>query len=243
MKSAEVTVRRLIPAPNDLKDRPTWGWAFHMDSRRFGFQGQRQFYADESGQSEYSNHIRVGSDGRECWAFVAHKRPQDEKQVSFCPYEAVADKSVVICDPFGSQRFPSAEEAIETLKLEYLDTVEYEGMSCYRIRSWASSVDAEGFDTVFHDWLIDAQSLLPVVYDSIFSYAFNARLEFLYEHVNEPIAQEAFQAPAAPDIVRKPLAPEEGYGRLYWRACDGSDGEVHVNFGQSGPKGGKGGGG
>jgi hypothetical protein len=66
------------------------------------------------------------------------------------------------------------------------------------------------------------------------------RYEFHYDHINESIAQEMFQSPTGVKIERKRCELEEGYDYFHWRVCDGSDGEMHAGYGQTGRKGGNG---
>ena len=245
MKSLEETAR-MTNFSDDFKDRPNWDVGVWTSYARFGFQGDRQFYGDATGimrRPPWTECFRVGSDGRECWCFSAGRLGDSaaRQRVAFRPYNAVRQKLVAICDPFGVRRFPSTRKAIEALKLEYLGAVTREGKSCHRIRSWAGSTWMEYVPIGFCDWLIDAQSLLPVVCDSYWSGG-GRRYDFLYSRIDEPIAPEVFQSPRGADIERKLCEIEEGYDYFNWRVCDGSDGEMHAGFGQSGPNGGNGGG-
>jgi len=222
IESLEETVRSMLQPSDD--HRPNWGCTLYMYAGRFGFQGDRRFYVDETGiaRSPYFTSSRVGSDGRECWKFQAGRDPEsarERKHVLFCPYEAVDEKKVVICDPFGAKRFPSTKQAIEALRLEYLGEVKREGRNCHRIRSWAGSLHRDDFAAGFWDCIIDAQSLLPVVCDAYAS-GCTWRYEFLYERVNEPIAQEKFQAPSGADVTREPFKIKAGNVHLDWGVKD-----------------------
>ena len=232
---------------DDFNDRPTWGVGVGMSYAQFGFQGDRQFYGNATGFMRMPpsvEHFRVGSDGRECWCFfVGRSGDSPERQtVTYRPYNAVREKLVVICDPFGAKRFPATQKAIESLKLEYLGAVTRKGKKYHRIRSWASSTMMENTVQGLRDWLIDAQSLLPVVCDSYWSGG-GQRYDFVYSRIDEPIAAEKFQSPRGADTERKLWELEEGYDYFGWRVCDGSDGEMHVGYYQEGPKGGNGSGG
>jgi hypothetical protein len=243
IKSLEETVRLLVPSDN-FHDRPNWDSGLVMTYSRFGFQGDRQFYADQSGFFRTPNviSIRLGSDGKECWYFSAFRSldsAKEEKKVQFCPYQAAREKTVVICDPFGSKRFASTEEAIKELRLEYLGAVNREGKSCHRIRSWAGSVFREVVAGGIWDCFIDAHSLLPVVTENYLT-GHAMRHEFVYGRINQPIAQAAFQAPVGADVQREPFEVKEGYGYLSPSACDGSDGGSTEAAGQVEPKSGKG---
>jgi hypothetical protein len=240
LKSLEETVRE-TNIPDDFNDRSNWVRGVWMSYARFAFQGDRQFYADATGimrRPPFTECFRVGSDGRECWGYWAGRLGDapERKNVDFRPYNGVHKKLVVICDPFGWKRFSSTETAIEALKLEYLGGVTRDGKSCHRIRSWPATEDAaEGL----REWLIDARSLLPVVCDIYWSGG-GRRYEFLYTRIDEPIDPELFQSPRGPDIQRRLSELLEGYDYFNWRACDGSDGEMHAGYGQSGSNGGRG---
>jgi hypothetical protein len=245
IKSLEETVRLLVPSDN-FHDRPNWDSVMMMMYSRLGFQGDRQFYEDASGFFKSSNviSIRWGSNGKECWyysAFRSPDSPKEEKKVEFCPYEAARERTVVICDPFGSKRFASTDKAIKELRLEYLGAVSREGKSCHRIRSWAGSAAPEGVAAGFWDCFIDAQSLLPVVTEVYFT-GHAMRYEFLYGRINGPIAQEAFQAPAGADVQREPFEVKEGDGYVFHSTYDHSDGDSTARAAHVGPKSGKGGG-
>ena len=99
-------------------------------------------------------------------------------------------------DPFSSSSSSSAEQVIQQMKLEYLGELTRDGKTYHRVRSWAGDIVMNSAFAV-HDWLIDVQSLLPIVCESSFD-----RCEFSYAHINEPIAPEAFQSPATADIPR-----------------------------------------
>ncbi|MBC8869336.1 MAG: Ig-like domain-containing protein, partial [Planctomycetes bacterium] len=223
-KSLEETVR-CIPTPSD-DDRRNWDCTMSMYGCRFGFQGDRQFYADTNGfgRSPALTAYRVGSDGHECWYFYARQIPGDAIQkVQFCPYEEVQEKKVAICDPFGAKRFSSTEEAIKGLQLEYLGTVKREEKSCHRIRSWAGSILREDLAAGFWDCLIDARSLLPIVCDHYIGGG-TWRYEFSYDRINEPISEELFQSPAGNAVTREPLKLEEGYRYFRYEIGDGAGG-------------------
>jgi hypothetical protein len=214
----------------------------------FGFQGDRQFYADVTSIMDtpfFTPHappfpFHLGSDGRECWFLRSNQASKVE--LEFCPLDAMRERYVMICDPFGSKRFPSAELAIEKLRLEYLGTVTREGKTCHRIRSWAGQMFGMGtlgthaYD--FHDWLIDAQTLLPVLCETFGLWQVYSE-EFVYERVNERLSDAAFQAPSAGGASRKPSKLEAGYDRLFLKACDGSDGRMSARWGEKGAKGSK----
>jgi hypothetical protein len=73
------------------------------------------------------------SDAEQCW-----NRCRDV--LVTCPFEAVDDKNILFCDPFGPERFATAREAIDEMKLEYLGREEFEGRTCHRVRSWTGEV-------------------------------------------------------------------------------------------------------
>jgi hypothetical protein len=242
MKSLEETVRTTML----YGDRQHCGWLSDLDVNygRFGFQGERQFYADVTNIMQFSPvqnvpsyAFRLGSDGRECWFFTlgydAKKIDYNttKMQVISCPFDAMRDKKVIIGDPFGSKRFSSTGQAIEQLKLEYLGELTHEGKTCHRVRSWTSSLFMNRAYGIC-DWLIDARSLLPVVCETM-----GSRSEFLYSRINEPIAPEVFQSPTAADLTRKLNKLEEGYDHFFMSACDGSDGRMSARWGQQGAKG------
>ena len=128
MKSAEELVRTVSLSEN-IRSRPGWSCDVETNYGRFGFQGDRQFYADVTSIMDtpfFTPHappfpFHLGSDGRECWFLRSNQASKVE--LEFCPLDAMRERYVMICDPFGSKRFPSAELAIEKLRLEYLGTV------------------------------------------------------------------------------------------------------------------------
>lgn len=235
LKSLEETVRDTALGV----DRKSLGWLSGLDVNfgRFGFQGDRQFYADVTSIMEFpavqeipSYAFRLGSDGRQCWFFTADYDVQAKKmtgkmQVISSSFKAIRDKKVVIVDPFGSKRFLSTESAIKELRLEYLGELTRDGKTCYRVRSWASQIFMNRAAGV-RDWLIDSRSLLPVSCQCM-----GTRHEFLYGHVNEPITPDVFQSPSAADLKRKPNKLEEGYDHFNLSACDGSDGRMSAALG------------
>ena len=136
LKSLEDTVRTLSLWP-DRKGHLGWSYTLDVNHARFAFQGDRQFFADGSSMLDLSPGrtippfiFRLGSDGRECWLFTVCDYGEEKfrwKEVQFCPFDAMRDKTVVIGDPFGSKQFASTEKAIEQMKLEYLGEVDLRG--------------------------------------------------------------------------------------------------------------------
>ena len=61
-----------------------------MNYGRFGFQGDRQFYADVTGimMLDYAASFRVGSDGKECWNFYASHLPDSPKENKVVQFRA-----------------------------------------------------------------------------------------------------------------------------------------------------------
>lgn len=217
------------------------GWlaSVQTDYGQFGFQGDRQFYADVSaimGHSSASSGageiFRLGSDGRECWFYHTQQLNPIEgvKEITFCPWDEMRTKTVVMADPFGAKRFTSTEQAIKELQLEYMGIVTRNGKTCHRVRSWQGRIHT---NTVFgvHDYLIDTETLLPATYVNS-SY----RYDFSYAEINRPIPVEAFQPAATADVPRKPYKLEEGYEHFMMSACDGSDGRMSARWGQQGAK-------
>jgi len=240
LKSLEDTVRSMLHG-SDSKGHLGWLDSLQVDYGRFGFQGDRQFYADVSCIMEYSPStiippriFRLGSDGRECWflnVFNHTKEGNTIKEMFFCPFDAMRYQNVIIGDPFGSKRFASTEKAIQEMKLEYLGEVTREGKTCHRVRSWAGYILTDSAYAV-SEWLIDVQTLLPAVFENA-SY----RYEFSYARINEPIPPETFQAPATAGVLRERFKLEEGYDHFTISACDGSDGRMSARWGQQGSKG------
>jgi hypothetical protein len=246
MKSLEELVR-VTRLREDTNHRPGWFSDVETNYGRFGFQADRQFYADVTSIMDIlclttrtpPFPFRIGSDGRECW-FQYRNLQANKMESTVYPFDAMRDRSVTICDPFGPKQFFSTEKAIELLKLEYLGTVTREGRSCHRIRSWAGQV-FEGAPLGIQvygirDWLIDAQTLLPAVCTTYGLWTAYSH-EFIYQHINQHLAEEAFQSPTAADIARKPAKLEAGYDRFFLKACDGSNGRMSARWGQKGPKG------
>ena len=111
------------------------------------------------------------------------------------------------------------------MKLEYLGELTHEGKKCHRVRSWTGGFFMNK-PIAIRDWLIDAQSWLPLACGQCQA---GYRLEFLYRRVNEPIAVAAFRPPA--DFPRKPFELEAGYDHFFLNACDGSNGRMSVPLG------------
>ena len=153
----------------------------------------------------------------------------------FCPFEAMPDRTVIMADPFPAKYFASGERAIRQLKLEYLGEVAHEGKTCHQVRCWAGYVEMNNVYGI-RDWLIDAQSLLPVVCQELF-FGGICRSEFSYAHVNEPIDAAAFRLPATAGVPRQPFKLEAGYDHFFLKACDGSDGRMSARWGQEGQNG------
>jgi serine/threonine protein kinase len=240
LKSLENTVRTVRTGPG--RNAPLgWSHDLQVNHARFGFQGDRQFYADISSMMEFSpstsippNIFRLGSDGRECWFFASLRHAEERKgdvRLFFCPFQAMKEQTVIVADPFPQERFSSVENAIQQLKLEYLGQTIHDGKIYHRVRSWAGEVFMNSAYAI-QDWLIDAQSLLPAALQNSFE-----RCEFVYTHVNEPISTEMFQPRATPHIRREPYALEEGYQYFYLRISDGSNGRMSGRWGQRGAKG------
>jgi hypothetical protein len=251
MKSAEELVRT-VSLNENIRSRPGWCCNVETNYGRFAFQGERQFYADVTSIMDipfFTPHTPpfpfcLGSDGRECWFFRVNHQAS-EVELEFCPADVMRDRYVAICDPFGAKRFPSAELAIRKLRLEYLGTVTHEGKNCHRIRGWAGERFGMGklgtHAYGFHDWLIDARTLLPVLCQTFGTWtAFSE--EFVYERVNQPMSDATFQVSAAAGASRRPSQLEAGYDHLFLKACDGSDGRMSARWGERGPKGSKDGG-
>jgi hypothetical protein len=212
-------------------NQPVWFSKVRTNLSRFCLQGDRQVYADVS--SIMSMPFRVGSDGQQCWYLKG-------EELVACPFEAIHVKNTLFCDPFGSSRFQTAEQAIEELKLEYLGAVEHQGKTCHRVRSWLDrGSDLFPLRGGVQDWLIDANTLLPVLQEEYWR-GFCTRNEFTYHRVNEPSAIKVFRPPADPGLTRRELEPlEEGYDHRFLNARDGSDGRMSVRWGEYGPKGGR----
>jgi hypothetical protein len=206
-------------------DQPAWFTNISANSARFAFQGDRQFYSDVSDIMRIP--FRVGSDGKECWRLV-------DKKIEICPFESIQVKNLQFSDPFGSRHFSTTENAINKLRLEYFGTEDYDGKICHRIRSWKDVCNEGGFVGGICDWLIDTETQLPVLQEEFYQNSC-VRNEFIHRRINEPIPIEVFQAPADPELERKPLQTlEEGCDLYFLNALDGSGGKMSVLWGQKG---------
>jgi hypothetical protein len=223
LKSLEATVC-CVTLHRGLASR--WFSQVQTNHATFVFQGDRQFLADVS--SIMRTPFRVGSDGEQCWNVA-------DKDLTVSPFDALQVKNILFCDPFGAKQYPTTAQAVEQLLLQYMGTEEQGGRSLHRIRSWNGQGDAHQAFGVL-EWLIDAQTSLPVVlveYGSVGC----TRHEYAYRHVNEPVPVEMFRPPTDAGLIRRPLQPlEAGCERYFLNARDGSDGRMSVRWGQQGPK-------
>jgi hypothetical protein len=229
-------LKSLVETVRDRSYTTNQPWWFHTleveRSARFWWQGKAQFRADASRFFFPGVPLLVGGDDRRCWSRIG-------EQFVTAAADAIAVKNVFFGDPLFAARDLTDEAIIGEMKLEYLGEEQYGDANCYRLRSWtfrpASENSPARFD--FHDWLIDAKTLLPVVYEE-FSSGAPLRFEFNYERIDEELPAEIFEPPT--DTGIEPVDPEplgEGFDKYFLNAMDGSAGRISVRWGKTGKRG------
>ncbi len=208
--------------------KPAWLGSYECHGAIFKMQGKRQFMANIDHIMQIP--FRVGSDGTDCWF-------RRENELVTCPFDEMAVKTVLVCDPFGAGDAKDAAAIVEDMKLQYLGESMLEGRLCHRIRSWDVKLHPLS-DTVspVRDWFIDAQTLRPV------RFLMNGVIhsDFRYTRINEPIPDEEFQPETGPGIQNKDMEPlDEKYTRRFLNVVDGTNGRMSVRWGKFGEKGGR----
>ena len=170
--------------------------------------------------------FRVGSDGETCWF-------RRDGELTILPFNEVAEKNLLVGDPFGAMSQSNARDVILKRKLVDLGQTNALGRPCRRIRSWDVRLVATEFLTSPVDWYIDVESLLPLHID-----IGPSSLDFAYPHLGEPIPDDLFRRRPDPGTREVPAEPlDVGYTRRFVNVIDGGDGRMSVRWGSKGHKG------
>jgi len=204
---------------------PDWYGQYWSQGATFKMQGNQKFIAvvDKIMQGTF----RVGSDGTTCW-FVG---PATRIEI---PSQGIAEKNVLIVDPFDARGTAGVANVIRDRKLDYSGEVDLNGQRCHLIRSWDIMLPFDRTVILGPRWYIDAATLLPMRVELGDSYA----VDYTYTRINEPIPDNEFRSAAGPDIrVADPEPLAEGYTRRFLNVIDGTNGRMSVRWGMKGPKG------
>lgn len=216
-----------------FRDQPNWFTMVDMKFRaKFWLRDRMEFRADASNLFLGNNSIKIGSDGHQCWSLSGN-------QLIVFPEKSIDTKNIMICDPFGTQRFKTDDEAINELQLEYLGDEEHNGVICHRIRSWRAKVDSSKnvVKCCFQDWLINSETHFPVICEQYAS-PIPGRYEFSYDKIDRPLPDELFQLPqgnalSPTDIERL----GDGFDRHFLKIHDGSNHRLSIRWGKFSAKG------
>lgn len=203
---------------------PGWHQRYVTSGATFAMRDDRHFYAEVD--EVMGLPFRVGCDGETCWF-------RNDAKLITVAFDQVAEKNLLVGDPFGAARRGNAAAVIRDRKLEDLGETNALGRPCRRIRSWDVQLIALDFVTSPVDWYIDVESLLPIRID-LGSFT----MDFAYPHLGEPIPDDLFRRPADPGLHESRAEPlAEGYTRRFLNVIDGSNGRMSVRWGSKGPKG------
>jgi Peptidase family S41/Tricorn protease C1 domain len=207
-------------------DQPKWFRRLAPQAgARFWWAGKSRFRADASEFMFVGTPLQVGGDDRQCWSRIGD-------QLVIAPSESIARKDVLIADPLQSASDRTDEAVINELKLEYVGDEQYGDKTCHRLRSWAVA-PTELNEPAFCDWLIDAKTLLPVLFEKFGDYV--VRYEFSFDSIDQDLPPAVFQPPR--DTGLTPNEPDQlgqGYDQHFLNALDGSAGRISVRWGKTG---------
>jgi hypothetical protein len=214
----------VITTSSDAFGAFRWRHRFTTGGATFAMRDDRHFYGEVD--EIMGIPFRVGCDGETCWML-------SDNELTTVPFDQVAEKNLLVGDPFGAASRANAPEVIRDRKLEDLGQANALGRPCRRIRSWDVRLFATDFVIPPVDWYIDVESLLPVRIDTGF-----ATMDFTYPLLGEPIPDDLFRGRADPGIREAKAEPlAEGYTRRFLTVIDGSNGRMSVRWGSKGPKG------
>jgi hypothetical protein len=208
-------------------DQPKWFRRLAPQARaRFWWTGKSRFRADAGDFFFTKMALQVGGDDRQCWSHIG-------EQFVVGPSDSIAGKNVLIADPLQSASDETDEGVINELQLEYVGDEQHGDKACHRLRSWAVAHTGWG-ETEFCDWLIDAKTLLPVLFENFGGNP--ARYEFSFDSIDQELPAAIFQPPR--DTGLTPSEPDQlghGYDQHFLNAQDGSSGRISVRWGKTGP--------
>jgi beta-lactamase regulating signal transducer with metallopeptidase domain len=203
---------------------PGWHQRYESSGATFAVRGDRHFYGEID--EIMGMPFRVGGDGAICWF-----RRGDE--LTTLPFDEVAEKNLLVGDPFGATGPARTFEVIRDRKLEDLGQSDVPGRPCRLIRSWDIRLVGTDFVTSPVDWYIDVESLRPVRLA-----AGPFAIDIAYRDLGGQIPDDVFRRPAGPGIRGVEAEPlGEGYTRRFLNVIDGSNGRMSVRWGSKGPKG------
>jgi hypothetical protein len=210
-------------------DQPKWFRRLEpLHKARFWWAGKSRFRTD-AGEFFFAGvPLQVGGDDRQCWSRIGD-------QFVIGPAESIARKNVLIADPLQSASDQTDEAVIKELQLEYVGDEQHGGKTCHRLRSWQSGTIAQtGLgQSEFREWLIDAKTLLPVLFEEFGGLP--VRYEFSFDSIDEELPAATFHPPS--DTGLTPSEPEplgDGYDQHFVNALDGSAGRISVRWGKTG---------
>jgi hypothetical protein len=206
---------------------PDWYDLYQSWGSRFAVQGGDKFVGvvdDVMGMP-----FRVGCDGDRCWF-----RSRDERVV--LPIKDVAQRNVLVGDPFDAAGRADAAGVIADGKLEYLGETTVRGRRCHRVRSWAVHFVTPDWLSPVRDWYIDAATLLPLRVEAAGTGL--QAIDFTHGRVNEAIPDEEFRPGDDAGVRAVDAEPlKKGYSQRFLNVIDGSTGRMSVRWGMQGPRG------
>jgi len=224
--------RALKSAVERVDDRTQWTeqpqWFRHLEppgSAQFWVEGKSHFRADASGIFYVGVPLQVGGDDRTCWSRIGD-------QLIIGPSDSIAQKNVLIADPLHSASDQSDEAVIKELQLEYAGDVRQADRTCSRFRSWRTARRDRG-ESEYCEWLIDKQTLLPVVFEEFGGNP--VRYEFSFDSIDKDLPAATFSPPSDTGLTPSKSDPlGDGYDRHFVNALDGSAGRLSVRWGKTG---------
>ena len=220
------TVAERVDCRTEWTDQPKWFRRLEPQARaRFWWAGKSRFRADAGDFFFAGTALQVGGDDRQCWSRISNK-------FVIGPADSIARKNVLIADALQSASDQTDEAVIKELQLEYMGDEEHGGKTCHRLRSCAVA-QTDFRENGFCDWLFDAKTLLPVLFERFGGYP--VRYEFSFERIDAELPAALFQPPR--DTVLTPSEPErlgDGYDQHFVNALDGSAGRISVRWGKIG---------
>ena len=235
--------RRLKSVIERIDDREQWtsrdewfqrltpsAWAM------FWWQGNANYRADASGFFSPRDHkMIVGCDGILCWN-------RNDNRLSVGPADSIDYQNVSIADPYFAGTDASDEAVIKELSLKNSGFAIFNDRKCHRLTS--STLNPSKDDpnrTNVREWLFDAETLLPVLYDGSFWHEetpIHIRYETTYISIDEKIPAEIFQPPKIDGLIPTELEPlKAGYENRFLNAIDVSRGRISVRWGEHGSAG------
>ncbi len=167
-----------------------------------------------------------------------YRRTTDSEEIVFCLYEEIANRDIVVADPFSAGN-TDVDSTIRQLRLCYEGQEVLDGRRCDTVCSRADDVTSGGSAPPVRQWWIDQSHLLTRMVDGRTDGSKVIR-RFSYSHINEALNFLSY----TPDISykwvcenRKMADPlDEGYSGRFIEVCDGTRGNVSAAWGSYGDK-------